>query len=253
MTEANIIVTPGELWDYFEKHSASLVKKMEPVAECSEYDVVIYLSNEDGLPSLMIESNNVESTEFHIEDKESCEATTQMVYDTYLTDQIVVVMMEEAERNNDDLSELELQDMMAEREADIDGFFTRLLEDLFADEPVVYSDLMADVVEDCKEHLLEYLYRKHGLSVYRPMELEDDEGVFVEDYPYELMEFEPNPMYDDFEVTDLEVNGKDIIALGVPQGKQVGDILELVRKFVVGGILINDRDKILEYLKSIKK
>ena len=109
------------------------------------------------------------------------------------------------------------------------------------------------MVEDVKEHLLEYFYRKHGLSVYRPMELEDDEGVFIEDYPYECMEFDPNPMYDDFEVTDLAINGKDIIALGVPQGKEVGDTLEMVRKFVVGGIFPNNRDKILAHLKSMKK
>lgn len=248
-----IIIQPEDLWEYFTKHRIELVNKMEPVATNDEYDVVIYLTNDNGLPSLMIESSNVESEEYVVEDEESCSATVQMVYDLYLTEQIMTVMMEEAEGYDDDMSQLELEDMMAEREADIDGFFTRLIEDLFPDEQILYTDLMDDLVEDCKEHMLEYLYRKHGLSVYRPMELEDDEGVFIEDYPYECMEFNPNPMYDDFKVTDLAINGTDIIALGVPQGKEVGDTLEMVRKFVVGGIFPNDHDILIERLKSIKK
>lgn len=253
MAGVNIIVPPEKLWDYFQEHRASLAKTMELVAENDDYDVILYLSEENGLPTLMVESSNIESIEYHITGEEDCAITAEMVYDLYLTDQIMTVMMEEAEGYNDDMSQLEAEDVIAEREADIDGFFTRLIEDLFPDEPILYTDLMDDLVDDCKEHMLEYLYRKHGLSVYRPMELEDDEGIFIEEYPYECMEFAPNPMYDDFEVTDLAINGTDIIALGIPQGKRVGEALEMVKQFVVGGIIPNDHDKIIDYLKSIKK
>lgn len=253
MSKANIIVTPEKLWGYFEEHRTSLLKTMELVAENDEYDVVIYLSNEDGVLTLTVESSNIETVEYPITDKEECEVTAEMVYDLYLTEQFMTVMVEEAEGYDDDMSQLELEDMMAEREADIDGFFTRLIEDLFPEEPILYTDLIDDLVDDCKEHMLEYLYRKHGLSVYRPMELEDDDGIFIEEYPYECMEFDPNPMYDDFEVTDLAINGTDIIALGIPQGKKVGEALEMVRQFVVGGIIPNDHAKIIDYLKSIKK
>lgn len=245
---ANIIVEAKDIWDYFQNGRAELLHDMVTVAENDDFDVIIYLTNNDGKPCLMIESSNVQSTEFIIEDEASCEATVSEVYDTYLTDKIIEVIAEEEME-----ADLELEATMEEREADITSFFERLIEDLFPDEPIIYSDLMADLVEDCKEHLLEWFYRKHGLSVYRPMELEDDEGVFVEDYPYECMEFEPNPMYDDFEVTDLAINGKDVMVLGVPQGKEVGDTLEMVRKFVVGGIFPNDHDILIERLKSIKK
>lgn len=247
-TDANIITEAKDIWDFFQNSRAELLHDMVTVAENDDFDVIIYLTNNDGKPCLMIESSNVQSAEFIIEDEASCEATVNEVYDTYLTDKIIEVIAEEEME-----ADLELEDAMAEREADIDSFILRLLEDLFSDEPIIYSDLIDDVVQDCKEHFLEYLYRKHGLSVYRPMELEDDEGEFVEDYPYECMEFEPNPMYDDFKVTDLAINGTDVIALGVPQGKEVGDTLEMVRKFVVGGIFPNDHDILIERLKSIKK
>ena len=245
---ANIIVEAQDIWAYFKEHRAELLHDMVTVAENDDFDVIIYLTNDGGKPCLMIESSNVQSTEFSIEDESSCELTVTEVYDTYLTDKIIEVIAEEEME-----ADLELEATMEEREADITSFFERLIEDLFPDEPILYTDLMSDLVEDCKEHMLEWLYRKHGMSVYRPMELEDEDGVFTEDYPYEFMEFEPNPMYDDFEVTDLAINGKDVIAIGIPQGKEVGDTLEMVRKFVVGGIFPNDRDKLLAQLKSMKK
>lgn len=185
-SDTTIFVKPDDIWKYFQDNREKLKTTMIAVAQSDLYDVTIYLSDDSGLPTLIIESSNVESEEFSITDEESCMTTASMVYDLYLTEQIVTVMMQESENSE-----------MEEREADIDGFILRLLEDLLSDDPILYSDLIESVVQDCKEHFLEYLYRKHGLSVYRPMELEDDEGVFVEDYPYECMEFDPNPLYDD--------------------------------------------------------
>ena len=46
-----------------------------------------------------------------------------------------------------------------------------------------------EVIEDCKEHFLLYLYKKHGLSPYRPMIIIDEgtnEESFVE-YPYPVL------------------------------------------------------------------
>ena len=59
----------------------------------------------------------------------------------------------------------------------------------------ITKKLIEDVIEDCKEHFLEYMYRKHHLDIYRPMELEDDDGVFFKEYPYEYIEFSDAPLY----------------------------------------------------------
>lgn len=253
-TNPKIIVKPEEIWDYFDKRRAGLIKTMQPVAINEEYDVTIYLTNNSGLPSLVVESENIESVEFIITDKESCVATVQEVYDLYLTEQFLTVVMEEAESDDEELSESDIAEEISQREDDLTGCVLRFIEDaLDEDNQILYTDLIDDIVEDCKEHFLEYLYRKHGVSTYRPMELEDEDGVFIEDYPYEYMEFEPSPLYDDFKVTDLAINGKDVVAIGIPQGKEVGETLELFRKFVVGGIFPNDRDTLLKRLITIKK
>lgn len=188
---ANIIIEAKDVWNYFTEHRKELIEDMITIAENTDFDVTIYLTNEDDLPYLMVESDNINSVQINIEDEESCGSIVQEAYKQYLTENILSIIAAEQEAEED----IEL--IIEEREGDIDGFILRLLEDLFGDdEQIIYSEEVDDIVEDCKEHFLEYLYRKHNLSVYRPMELEDDEGVFFEEYPYEYMNFEPNPLYE---------------------------------------------------------
>ena len=55
-----------------------------------------------------------------------------------------------------------------------------------------------EVIDDLKEHFLEYMYRKWGIGIYRPMYLEDTdtgEDYFTE-YPYDDLVYEDdNPIY----------------------------------------------------------
>ena len=59
-------------------------------------------------------------------------------------------------------------------------------------------NLTDEAVDDLKDHFLEYMHRKLGISIYRPMYLEDadtGEDYFTE-YPYDDMVFEDdNPIY----------------------------------------------------------
>ena len=48
----------------------------------------------------------------------------------------------------------------------------------------------------------------------------------------------------------LAVNGDDLLALGVPRGKQIGAILATLLDAVIDGTLPNDRTALLEYLKE---
>ncbi len=52
-----------------------------------------------------------------------------------------------------------------------------------------------------------------------------------------------------FRMKDLKINGDDILDLGVPEGKEIGAILNKVLKFVVDEELENDRDVLLNFLK----
>ena len=77
----------------------------------------------------------------------------------------------------------------------VEYFISSILDDehsVFGDVPI-----SQEVIEDCKEHFLEYLYRKHGFNIRRPMVLEDENGEdFFEEYPYPCLVFEDkNPIY----------------------------------------------------------
>lgn len=49
-----------------------------------------------------------------------------------------------------------------------------------------------------------------------------------------------------FSLKDLEINGADIMALGVPQGKQVGKVLNKILDGVISGCIQNNRLQLIE-------
>lgn len=51
-------------------------------------------------------------------------------------------------------------------------------------------------------------------------------------------------------ISDLAVNGKDIIALGIPKSKKIGDILELILQKVMEKSVANQKDDILNFVKD---
>jgi tRNA nucleotidyltransferase (CCA-adding enzyme) len=51
----------------------------------------------------------------------------------------------------------------------------------------------------------------------------------------------------------LEVNGSDLIALGVKPGKEIGLLLDELLEAVIEEKFPNDRAKLLEFAQKIKK
>ena len=86
------------------------------------------------------------------------------------------------------------------REEELDSLIWDFVMGVFGGDTYTDFDCTGEVLDDLKDHFLEYMYRKHGFDIYRPMVLEDEDGTeFFEEYPYEHMVFddEDNPMYKD--------------------------------------------------------
>ncbi len=49
----------------------------------------------------------------------------------------------------------------------------------------------------------------------------------------------------------LAINGKDIIAMGVPQGVAVGQILEALFQRVLAGDVPNEREILIDYAREL--
>jgi tRNA nucleotidyltransferase (CCA-adding enzyme) len=54
-------------------------------------------------------------------------------------------------------------------------------------------------------------------------------------------------------IKDLEINGKDLIAMGVPQGQRIGEVLSTIFDSVVENPELNQRETLLNMAKSMIK
>ena len=57
---------------------------------------------------------------------------------------------------------------------------------------------------------------------------------------------------DCFSLRDLAVNGRDLIAAGVPQGPQVGEILSRLLEEVMDERLPNEREALLQRVRQLR-
>lgn len=188
-----IIISAGDVWDYFQKHKEELRKTEHIIAENEEFGVEISLSAENGLPCFVVTADNYQYDEERAISESDCKETVEKLYDDYLTNNFVDDEVLEDSR-------LDQEDMISERELELDEAISLLLDTVLEEDAVMFFGTETDeICEDLKDHILEYLYRKHGISVRRPMVLEDTETgeEFFEEYPYDSMVFEDedNPLY----------------------------------------------------------
>lgn len=182
----NVIVKPSEVWRYYHAHKSELDTHMLLIAEGNEGQIGIYITKRDGYPCLTVEDCDDVIDEYTVVSEVNCEEAATELYSEYLA-------YEETDGSAD--SDIE-KEIIEEREDEITVLFQNLLFDLLVD--TADEDIINDIVEDVKEHTLEYIARKHNLPIYRPMYLEDEDGVdFFSEYPYEEMIFEDfNPIYE---------------------------------------------------------
>ena len=183
---ARIIVEAGDVWDYFKENKDKLGGSIETIAENEEYGIEILLSADDDLPLIMVVADNEELDEEAVVSANDCFSTVKDMYDKYLTDEVINVLM----GNDDDYTTAEELEMIDERESAIDDAIYACLDELIPNMFDIVDD-PDELYEDVKDHLCEYLYTKHGISVYRPMYLENEDGTdeFCE-FPYPEMELD---------------------------------------------------------------
>lgn len=172
------IIAPSHVWDYFNSNREQFKNEMYLIAESNDGMTGIYITEKDGNPQFFVECCDEVIDEYRVFSNVECEKTARNLYSEYL-----------------DYTDTE-QEIIAEREDEITVLFQNLLFDLLVD--TADEDIINEIVEDVKEHTLEYIARKHSLPIYRPMYLEDEDGVdFFSEYPYEEMIFEDfNPIYE---------------------------------------------------------
>ena len=185
-----------DVWVVFQQNKEELRNGMRMIAENPEYGVTVHITAErrgkDYLPDIIVYMDDDEVYSEAVVNEHDCTHTVQRIYDEYLDDEAIVNRMIEENRN--ELAELRQQeDDIEQREGELFDAASDML-DIFLNEKldrIVGYQEADEIVEDVMDHICEYLFREHGLSVYRPMVLEDDDGEeFFEEFPYDCMEFD---------------------------------------------------------------
>lgn len=181
-----IIIEPGEVWEHFEEHEKELSTKAEMIATNSDYGIEICLTEDNGLPSVIVSADGELLDEESYWCERDCTDGVREMYDKYLSKDVIDILT--GEDNEYTLSEqLEIID---ERESEIDDalydFLTALAPNFFE-----VADNPDEICEELKDNICEYLFSQHGISVYRPMFLEDEDGTdYFTEFPYPEMELE---------------------------------------------------------------
>lgn len=171
----------SEVWTWFQTSNEDVY----PIGSEPDFGVEIYAERDkDGL-MICVEIDGELVYEEDVYDVEDCARVINIVCDTYLTPAAFSILAGEGSRDD---AEEEQQMLIEEREDELDGAFYDLLSVVL--DGCILSDI-DDICDDVKEHLLEYIYKKYELPIYRPMILTDEDGKdFYEEFPYECMVFD---------------------------------------------------------------
>lgn len=195
----HILVEASDVWGLFQKEKEELSGHERKIADNPEFGAVVCLSEEQGKPNIIAYLDDEEVYEELCVSESDCKMTVQKFYDEYLTEKVLNRYFGEEEE--EDYTHLEEQTEIDERESELDDavlYFLEIAMDMSGYTLDDFTDEADEIYEDVKDHFLEYLARKWGLPIRRPMYLEDEDGEeFFEEYPYDCMEFddEDNPIY----------------------------------------------------------
>ena len=187
----NIVLYPSDVWGYFQNHKDELKDNMFKIAESPNGSWEVWISSEDDNLRIIVTDMDDDIIDVGWATSESeCKEVTCDIYACYIS------YFEGDEDNTDSEDDYINKEIIAEREDEIDVLFRNMLFDLL--DKSVAEDVIEEIADDVKEHTLEYIARRHGLPIYRPMCLEDEDGKdFYSEYPYEKMIFEDyNPIYE---------------------------------------------------------
>jgi len=203
---AVITVPADEVWRYYQTNVAGWKASIHEIAREDDYGIRIYVTESRGKASILVTVDDVEFFEEDVVSEYDCTTTVNEVYEKFLTDEVISLLLDAKDEEDDYLNYAnyereELEGIIEDREEMLNdavfGFLAVACDDYIDDG--MYNPVEFDAVcEDIKEHMLEYISRKHGLPVRRPMFLEDENGEeFFEEYPYDCIVFDDadNPIY----------------------------------------------------------
>ena len=191
-----IHIQPHEIWGFFDKNIKRLSDEMVAIAENTETEYAVYLTEEDGYPLFVVchGDDDAEYDESAISPKD-CENTAQRCFTKFLYPVTVTSGKYVIPFDEDDDTEptkMEMEDTIYEREDELlyamGDFLQTVLRD-GVDGTDVVDTLGLDIVNDILDTTLQYIAETYDLPVYRPTFVTDENGnEEYTEYPYNAEE-----------------------------------------------------------------
>lgn len=177
-----ILLNPDEVWDYFYTSDTDFGSFNELIAYNEAFGVEVYLGMSNGCPQISVMIDDALELEEFVVSEEDCADIVNKIYKEYL-----VCDSADFEETEEETEQSIIEDNEDELDSAVIDFVTTATK-LTCVEVMRFPE---SVLNDLKEHFLEYMYRKHGIEPYRPMIIEYDKGD--EEFscsPYKNLEFD---------------------------------------------------------------
>lgn len=196
-----IVYDPEEIYEVFQEEKLDIANHRLLVAENDDFQIFLDCMASKSLEyigMMVIESEGYIIEEDFFDDEKECNSIFEKAYINYILTETVVEKAKEEENVYDTIYDKDGKlntfyvDEIEQREGDLSLAVVNFI-DAISDTQMSYA-LTDEEVDEIKDHFIEYLYRKFGLSIFRPMEIVMDNGDEVyEEYPYPKLRFE-NPI-----------------------------------------------------------
>ena len=177
-----ITVQPSDVWEHYKKSEQMFVddEAIETLATNPTTGVIISLQVWNDIPSVFVEMDDEEIYSEYIFGEEDA-VKIQMIYDKYLSDNVV------HELDWDGFYNDEAEDEIEAREEELDNAILCMLDDFSPNIELEIEDRYG-CLEDLKNIIGGYLAQEHGISIYRPMIMSQGGYKRVVEYPYGKVE-----------------------------------------------------------------
>lgn len=188
-----MVLKPNEVWKYAMEHFSWIKDTPFVIGSNEESGIEITLSVDEEYPVIIVTSDDEEVDYEVVKSSADCEATVSEIYDTWLptgTASNTLVKDELDDDEPDYESEIMEKESIDQREMELDECIDWILSEIAPEYLEELGSVTVDeVFSDLKDMICEYLYKKCGISVYRPMYLENEHGKDeYYEYPYPEMD-----------------------------------------------------------------
>lgn len=213
----HIHIPAGAVWGFFQESRKRLNKEMVLIAENTDTEYAVYLTEENDLPVLAVAKGD-EKTEYkeHCVSEDDCTTVAKKFYTRYLFPVMITDgkyipedVPDETEEDGDE-TWMDMEDTMYERNDELRlamaDFLAIALQEGDNDGTNILEAYGYEAVDEILDGFLKELSDNYGFHIYRPMIVTEKESgceVFTE-FPYDEYDIDGEDEPDEEDETETE-------------------------------------------------